>query len=163
MLTPEERQTQIEKIRDLPAQLRSLVANLSAEELTTHYLADEWTVAQNVHHLADAHMNSFVLFKRILSADRPPVQGYDPDAWADMADANHADIELSLRILDSLHARWTQLLTSLSDDSLARTGVFARVGINSQGDERSIDDYIRIYGNHGEAHLDQIERTLAAK
>ncbi|MBV7328818.1 DinB family protein [Chloroflexi bacterium TSY] len=157
MLTPEERRLHIEKIRRLPSQLRTLVANLSAEQLTTHYLEGEWSVAQNVHHLADAHMNSFILFKRILSEERWPLRGYDADCWADMADANHADIELSLSILENLHRRWVQLLTSLSDDE------YARVGVNSQGNERSIDEYVRIYSNHGEAHLDQIQRTLAAQ
>ncbi|MEM7585161.1 MAG: hypothetical protein AAF560_17360, partial [Acidobacteriota bacterium] len=41
--------------------------------------------------------------------------------------------ESSLRILDNLHARWVQLLTSLPEDN------FTRFGINSQGEERSID------------------------
>lgn len=157
MLTPEERQTYIDKIRNLPAQLRAQVSNLSHAELMTHYVDGEWTVAQNVHHLADAHMASFINFKRILHEEQPPIRGYDADHWAYMADADHADLELSLGILDNLHARWVQLLTSLTDEQ------FARYGINSAGDQRSIDFYLRIYGNHGEAHLDQIERTLAAK
>ncbi|MCB0065383.1 MAG: DinB family protein, partial [Caldilineaceae bacterium] len=57
MLTAEERQTQITKFRRLPRQLRTLVERLGDEQLTTRYLPNEWTVAQNVHHLADAHMN----------------------------------------------------------------------------------------------------------
>ena len=156
MLTSAERETYVEKIRSLPGQLRAQVSNLSQEELTTRYVDGEWTVAQNVHHLADAHMASFINFKRILHEDQPPIRGYDADHWAYMADADHADIELSLRLLESLHARWVQLLGSLSEDQ------FARYGINSVGDQRSIDFYVRIYGNHGEAHLDQIQQTLAA-
>lgn len=156
MLTPEERQSQIEKIRYLPSQLRALVADLSAEALTTRFVEGEWTVAQNVHHLADTHMNAFIFFKRVLSEERPPIYSYDSDLWADMPDANHADIALSLNILDSLHARWAQLLSSLSAEA------FVRVGIYGQTDECSIDFYLHAYRNHGEAHIDQIERTLAA-
>lgn len=157
MLTTAERATHINQIRNLPAQLQALVAHLSDEALTTHFVEGEWTVAQNVHHLADAHMASFINFKRILNEEKPPIRGYDADDWAYLADANHADISLSLNILEGLHARWVQLLSSLSEEE------FARFGINSVGNERSIDDYIRIYGNHGEAHLDQIQRTLAAR
>ena len=102
MLTAEQRTELIAKIRRLPAQLRELVKDLSSEHLTTHYLPDEWTVAQNIHHLADAHMNSFVLFKLMLSEEKPPLKGYSPDAWANMADANHADLEPSLRVLEGL-------------------------------------------------------------
>jgi hypothetical protein len=156
MLTSEERREQIAKIRRLPAQLRALVKDLTPDQLTTHYLPDEWTVAQNIHHLADAHMNSFVLFKLMLSEEKPPLKGYNPDAWANMADANHADLEPSLCLLEGLHQRWAQLLESLTEAD------FARVGVSARG-ERLVDDYLRIYGNHGEAHIDQIQRTLAAQ
>lgn len=157
VLTSEQRLVQIEKIRRLPRQLRNLVERLSDAQLTTHYLAGEWSVAQNVHHLADAHMNSFVLCKRMLSGGQPALQSYNPDTWAAMADANHPDIELSLCIVENLHERWVQLFESLG------AAEFACSGINSNGEERTIDDYLRIYGNHGEAHIDQIQRTLAAQ
>lgn len=156
MLTAEQRTELIAKIRRLPAQLRELVKDLSPEQLTTHYLPTEWTVAQNIHHLADAHMNSFVLFKLMLSEEKPPLKGYSPDAWANMADANHADLEPSLRVLEGLHPRWAQLLESLTEAD------FARIGVGMRG-ERTVDDYLRIYGNHGESHIDQIQRTLAAQ
>lgn len=157
MLTLEQRREQIDKIRRLPAELRILVAALNEEQLTTHYLEGEWSVAQNVHHLADAHMNALVHFKLMLSEEQPPLKAYSADGWADMADANHATIELSLCLLENLHARLVQLLESLSDADFARSGIHSRVG------ERTVNDYLRIYGNHGEAHLDQIERTLAAQ
>ncbi|MEZ4674033.1 MAG: DinB family protein [Caldilineaceae bacterium] len=157
MLTPEQRRVQIDKLRRLPTQLRNLVERLGDEDLITRYLAGEWTVAQNVHHLADAHMNAFLLLKLMLSEEQPALKSYSADGWAAMADANHADIELSLCIVENLHVRLVQLLESLRDAD------FSRVGINVRGEERTVDDYLRIYGNHGEAHLDQIQRTLAAK
>ena len=156
MVTPEQRRDLIAKIRQLPTQLRTLVNDLTAEQLTTPYLPAEWTVAQNIHHLADAHMHSFILFKLMLSEEKPALKGYSPDAWANMADANHADLEPSLHLLTGLHARWAQLLESLT------AADFARVGVSPRG-ERTVDDYLRIYGNHGEAHIDQIHRTLAAQ
>ena len=157
MLTQEERREQITKLRRLPNQLRKLVERLGDEQLTTHYLANEWTVAQNVHHLADAHMNAFLHLKLMLSEEEPTLKGYSADGWATLSDADHADIELSLCIVENLHVRLVQLLESLRDAD------FARSGINSRGDKRTVDDYLRIYGNHGEAHLDQIQRTLAAQ
>ena len=157
MLTSEQRDEQLNKLRRLPTLLRNLVERLNDEQLTTHYLAGEWSVAQNVHHLADAHMNAWVHFKLMLSEEKPPLQAYSADGWADMADANHADIELSLCLVDNLHVRLIQLLESLSDADFTRSGIHSRVG------ERTVDDYLRIYGNHGEAHLDQIQRTLAAQ
>jgi hypothetical protein len=157
MLTSEERRAQIDKLRRLPNQLRALVERLGDEQLMIHYLTDEWNVAQNVHHLADAHMNAMLQLKWMLSEEQPALKGYSADAWANMADANHADIELSLCVVENLHVRLVQLFESLTDAD------FARSGINTRGEERTIDDHLRIYGNHGEAHLDQIQRTLAAQ
>jgi len=57
MLTREQRRDMIDKIRVLPEQLAARVRGLSVEQLTTHFLAHEWTVAQNVHHLGDSHVN----------------------------------------------------------------------------------------------------------
>ena len=53
--TTEQRLEMIDRIRRLPEQLTETVSGLTLGELTTHYLPQEWTVAQNVHHVADAH------------------------------------------------------------------------------------------------------------
>ena len=55
MLTSAERQQAIELLRNAHAEISAVVAHLSATQLTTVYIANEWTVAQNIHHLPDAH------------------------------------------------------------------------------------------------------------
>ncbi len=157
MLTDMQRREMIEKIRSLPAQLRERVSGLTDEQLTTHYLAGEWTVAQNVHHLADSHMNSFVRLKLILTEDRPTLKPYDQDRWAAMVDANNPAIESSLGLLEGLHTRWAALLESLREDEWRRAGLHPEIG------EVTADDLLRIYAAHGEGHIDQISRTLAAQ
>lgn len=147
----------IAKIRALPEQLTVAVAGLNAEQLTTHFLPNEWTVAQNVHHLADSHMVSFIRLKTILTEDRPLVAPYNQDQWADTVEAGGADLNPSLMILRGLHQRWADLLESLSDEQWQRVGVRP-----TRGDVRVVD-LARIYAGHGEAHLDQIQRTLAAQ
>jgi hypothetical protein len=89
MLTQSQRTELIAKIANLPEQVAALVRDLSAEQLTTHYLPNEWSVAQNVHHLADSHMNSFIRLKLILTENKPPLKPYDQDAWAVRADADN--------------------------------------------------------------------------
>ena len=123
MLT-EQRRELVEKIRELPARLRAHVQGLTDEQLTTHFLAGEWTVAQNVHHLADSGTTA---------------------------------LEESLGILDGLHRRWVRLFESLDDADWRRAGLHPEIG------EVTIDDNLRIYAAHGEGHIDQIDRTLAAQ
>lgn len=156
-LTPAQRAECIEKIRTLPAQLAEAVAGLSAETLTTAYLSGEWTVAQNVHHLADAHVAAIFRVKQILAEERPALLNMDPDRWAAFPDASAADLSASLAVLGGLHARWAMLLESLSEEQWRRVGAHPKRG------DLTVDDLVRIYSGHGAAHLDQIARTLAAR
>ena len=155
-MTKEQIEALIEKIEQFPAQLETAVSGLTSEQLTTPYLEGEWTVAQNVHHLADAHLNGYVRVKLALTEDCPPLKPYDQDKWAVYPDANHVDLETSFQILRGLHQRWGLLFSALSDDEWTRTGNHLEDGIVT------VADLLRIYVTHGEAHLDQIQRTLVA-
>ncbi|MCB9137864.1 MAG: DinB family protein [Caldilineaceae bacterium] len=90
------RQANIEAIEALPGQVAALTAGLTAEQLTTPYDKGEWTIAQNVHHLCDSHMNSYIRCKLIATEERPPLKPYDQDVWARFPDAEGADLAASL-------------------------------------------------------------------
>ncbi len=152
----EEKTAQIAKLAMLPDQIEALVADLSAQQLTTHYLPDEWTVAQNVHHLADSHMNSYIRCKLMTTEEHPMLRSYDQDRWADLPDASTADLTASLALLRSLHERWVVFWESLSDEEWQRTGQF------TSGNTITLEKQLDLYVWHGEAHIDQITRTLAA-
>jgi hypothetical protein len=156
MFTPEERAAKIARIAALPEQLKALVCTLTPEQLTTRYLPGEWTVAQNVHHLADSHMNAYVRLKLMLTEENPTFKPYDQDAWADTPDADHAQVGESLQLLRGLHARWVRLLESLDDAQWQRTGWHPE-----SRQTYTPETILRIYSGHGEGHLDQIRRTLA--
>lgn len=155
-LTLERKQEMIDNIRRLPERLEALVGSLTEEELTTPYLEGEWTVAQNVHHLADSHMHSLIRMKLALAEEHPTIKAYDQEVWAEMVDARTAAINTSLNILKGLHARWAALFETLSEEQYARTLDHPENGT------MSVYDILDYYGQHGEAHLDQIRRTLAA-
>lgn len=147
----------IDALRRLPDQLEALVGGLSPEELTTAYLANEWTVAQNVHHLFDSHANSYIRCKLIATEDRPPLKPYDQDAWAALPDASEVAIDNSLTMLRALHNRWARFWEQLPEAGWSRTGLHPQYG------EMSLDGILQSYVSHGVGHLDQISRTLAAK
>jgi hypothetical protein len=156
MLEEAHRRDMIHTIRAFPKRLRKLVDGLTATRLKTHYVVDEWTVAQNVHHLADSHMNSFIRLKLILTEDNPLLKPYDQVLWAEQPDADNTHVETSLALLDGLHARWATLFESLSQEQRRRTGVHPETGTITP------DDLLRAYAGHCDAHYEQITRTLAA-
>jgi hypothetical protein len=152
--SPKQREELVHQIASLPTRLETLVSGLSPEQLAGTYIPGEWTVAQNVHHVADTHMNGFVRFKLILTEDRPTLKPFDQERWAESLDSKLVAVESSLLVLRGLHARWVELLRSLDEDEWRRFGYHPEVGIVS------LDDLLRTYANHGEAHLAQIAKTL---
>ena len=146
----------IGKIRALPGEVERLVAGLTPEQLTTAYLPGEWTVAQNVHHLVDSHLNSYVRCKLIATEEQPTFRPYDQDLWAVLPDAAQADIADSLAILRHLHARWVVFWEALGEADWTRTGFHPESGVVT------LVDQLRLYAEHGEGHLEQMTRTLRA-
>ncbi len=146
----------ISAIRSLPAQLREIVQGLSPEELTTAYNAPEWTIAQNIHHLADTHMVCIRRFKLILTSPSFQFTAYDVNAIAEYPDAKDADIEHSLKLLEGLQARWAILLENLSEEEWGKMG---RASSPDRPDY-SLEQLAFAYARHGSDHLQQIQDVL---
>lgn len=140
-------------IRDYVPRLEALVAGLNPEQLTTPYNAPEWTIAQNVHHLVESHATSYLRFKRMLVEDRPTVRGYNQDAYAELPDAQDANVADSLMILRGLHARWARMLDNIEDWSRTCYHDEAKKII-------SLDDMLSTYVRHCNAHCQQIQEVL---
>jgi hypothetical protein len=157
MFTAEQKRALIDALRELPTQLEALVVDLTDSQLESQFITGEWSVAQNVHHLADSHMNAYIRTKLLLTQDNPTVIPYDQDVWATLPDVFGTRVELSLAIIRGLHARWTELFEQLSDEQFARTGMHPEYGVIT------VQGQLETYAEHGREHLDQITRTLAAQ
>jgi hypothetical protein len=145
----------IAAIQALPTELRQSIRALDAAKLDTPYREGGWTVRQVVHHLADSHMNSYMRFRLALTEDTPHVKLYDEKGWAELADAKTAPPDLSLGLLDSLHARWVLLLKSMSGDDWKR-----RFQHPKMGDVR-LDSSLGMYAWHGRHHVAHIAALRA--
>lgn len=154
MLSTEERTRLIATMRHLPDALEALVSEIPTSDLVMSYLPGEWSIAQNVHHLADNHMNAFFRFKRILIHNNPPISHFDQRNWARTIEATIPDIADSLMILRGLHQRWCHLMENLSDTEWVRYGMHDQAGLIT------LEDMLLAYVSHGEGHLKQIQDSL---
>jgi hypothetical protein len=145
--SPEQRATWIEEIRRLPAQIRAAVQGLDDRQLDTPYRDGGWTVRQVVHHLPDSHVNAYVRFRLALTEEEPTIRPYDEKRWADLPDARRAPVELSLALLDSIHARWVVLLESMGPEE------FGRPLIHPESGPQSLNRMLQLYAWHGRHHL----------
>lgn len=148
--TPERLAELIAEIEALPAKVWGLVADLTPAQLDTKYR--NWTVRQIVHHLADSHVNAYVRFKLALTEDRPTIRPYDESAWSELPENRTADVEQSLRLLESLHAKWVLTIRALSDADLRREYVHPEYKT-----VYTLAAAVGQYAHHGRHHAAQIE------
>jgi len=148
----------IERIAAQPTQFRTLVENLSEETLNLPYRPGGWTIKQVVHHVVDSHMNSLIRFKWTLTEENPTIKAYFEDRWATLEDYNQTPVEVSLKLLESLHQRWVILLQSLTSEQLKRTFVHPE-----SGDTIPLDALIGMYAWHGDHHIAHIELALGKR
>ena len=149
-VTPEIRQKSIASIRETPAGLRAAVRGLAESQVNTPYREGGWTVRQVVHHVPESHMNAFVRFKLALTEDNPTIKPYDENAWAQLADMQ-LPIEVSLALIEQVHARWLAVLRSLKPAQLQRTFVHPE-----HGKTMTLGYHAQNYGWHSRHHVAHI-------
>ncbi|WP_026581317.1 YfiT family bacillithiol transferase [Bacillus sp. J33] len=139
----------IKEIEELPFELKEAVKGLNDEQLDTAYRSDGWTIRQVVHHIADSHLNSYTRFKLALTENTPSIKLYEEGKWAELPDSK-LPVDVSLKLIESLHSRWVFLLRSLKQDELAKTFQHPESGVV----KLSIN--IGIYAWHGLHHVAHI-------
>src|SRR6266404_6126837 len=105
-IAPALRQAAIEEIACAPVKVRSAVTGLTDSQLETPYREGGWTVRQVVHHMADSHMNAYIRLRLALTETEPTIKAYQEADWARLDDAQHAPVEISLKLLDPLQDRY---------------------------------------------------------
>lgn len=118
-ITPEKRRQLIQTIAELPDKVKLATSKLTEDQLDTPYRPEGWTVRQTVHHIADSHLNAFSRFKLALTEDTPTIRPYFEDRWAELADSR-MPIDVSIKIIEGIHARWSNLLQSMTDEDFAK-------------------------------------------
>jgi len=145
----------IAEIERIPNKLKELTDTLSEEELNRTYRPSGWTIRQVIHHIADSHINAYIRFKWALTEDNPTIKAYDEARWAELPDTQKTPITISLYLLNELHARWSILMRSLSEEDLNRTFLHPE-----NGNTYSLRDMVGLYAWHGKHHLEHVKIAL---
>jgi hypothetical protein len=148
--TPEQRKKLVETLAEMPERLKQSVTGLNGKQLDTPYRDGGWTVRQVVHHMADSHLNAYVRYKLALTEDNPTIKPYKEAAWAELADSRVTPIDVSLGLVDNLHARWVALLRTLKAEDWERTLNHPEAGV------MSLDLMLGLYAWHCEHHVAHI-------
>ena len=150
--TSATRKAAIDRIAALPLELRAAVDGLGDRQLDTPYRPQGWTVRQVVHHIADSHMNGLTRTKLALTENNPTIKPYDENAWAELGDMR-LPIDVSLGIVDGIHARWAAVYRSMNDSQFGRTFTHPE-----RGTSMTLDFQVHDYSWHSSHHLAHITR-----
>jgi hypothetical protein len=115
----------------------------------------KWSVVEVVQHLADSELVLGFRMRMVLTADRPPLQGFDQDSWAREFGYQDAQLDIALWQLRGLRIPNLRLARALSPQQLDR------VGMHSERGPESVGHLIRLMAAHDLVHRRQIDRILA--
>jgi hypothetical protein len=97
-------------------------------------------------------LNAYVRFKLALTEDTPTIKPYDEAEWAKLPDTTATPIEVSLQLLESLHARWVRLLEAMTEAG------FSHKFHHPESGTMTLDTYLGQYEWHCRHHVAHITR-----
>ena len=154
--TEADRKHRLTDIEALPRKMREAVKDMSQQQLDTSYREGGWTVRQVVHHVPDSHMNAYIRFKLALTEDVPTIKPYAEAEWAKLPDSL-MNIDVSLSLLEAVHARWVAILKAMTPEQFARKFKHPEMG------EHTLDQYLALYSWHSRHHLAHITELKKRK
>jgi len=143
----------LESMRKAPKRVRKLLKGLSRKQLRRQPEEGRWSIHQALAHFAD---HEFVLGARVrmvASMERPPLVGYDQDAF--VRELAHDAVETEQLLADFAAARAANvaLLERLP------AAAFERVGVHSERGDESLATMLFMYAGHDRMHEAQIQRV----
>ena len=116
----------------------------------------KWSIHQVISHLADSEIVWGWRLRLTIAQDRPPISGYDQDAWTSQLGAAYPDTDAAIDTLDVLRRGHVALLRSLPPAAWLREGMHVERGAES------VRKMSKLYAGHDLVHLNQIARIRAS-
>ncbi len=116
----------------------------------------KWGVRTIVCHLADTETVLAMRLRQVIAEDNPMMPAMDQDAWANRLDYSKRKLSPALEAFRRTRAENHELLKDLPPET------FARTGRHSERGAMTLLDLLRIYAEHAEKHVQQIQSARAA-
>jgi DinB superfamily len=136
-----------------PRAFQDRTGGLPADLLARRPAPQEWSVAELLGHLWDAEVVYAFRARAILAQDRPQLIGYDQVAWSALARPPFAELLAGFAALRAANLALAQG-TPEAD--------WERLGMHQERGPTSFRLTTETIAGHDRAHLEQLDRTLAA-
>ena len=122
-----------EVLRGTPSAVRLLVDGTPPGSIGLAEADGKWSIRMVVQHLADSELVWGWRLRLIFAQDRPPITGYDQDAWAGRLGYNEAAIEHALEDFEHLRGSNLRLIGRMPEGDRSRVGVHCRARRRERG------------------------------
>ena len=95
-----------------------------------------------------------------MTEHEPDVKTYKEALWAELPDVKTVPIEISLALLDALHARWIACLGGLAGDTFEKKFRHPALGLMSLNEQLALYAW---HGNHHVAHITSLRQRMGWK
>jgi hypothetical protein len=146
----------VEVLRATPDELRRTIEGMDDATLAQPEAPGLWSIAGVIQHLADSDLVIGFRLRMMLSHDRPPLAGYDQEAWARELRYDRADAHAAFADFAQQRSGMLRLIGGLTP---AQRG---RIGVHSERGEESVEQTIVNQAGHDLVHLNQIARIRRA-
>ena len=146
----------IDSYEAAPSSIIAAIEGLSEAQLLHEPGKGEWSIHKVLIHLADSEAAGYWRVRKTLAEDEPELAVYDEARWAEALNYNLQDRNLALKLFATLRSSSAALLRTIPQDA------WERVGIHAENGRMTVYDLFTLYLEHGEAHLQQIERVKQA-
>jgi hypothetical protein len=135
--------------------LTKLIDGLSTRELSYKPAPNKWSIRDIVGHLADGEMVFAYRYRKILAEDKPAIDGYDQDLFAENLRKTNEPFRESLERFKNFREINLKLIRRTPKTDWERHGIHAERGAESFG------KIVGLLAGHDLNHLQQIA-TLRA-
>ncbi|HEY4099405.1 MAG TPA: DinB family protein [Gemmatimonadales bacterium] len=140
---------------ETPAWVAARLEGRSLAQLRQPEAPGKWSLVQVVAHLADTEIAYGWRARMILTAEQPPIHGFDQGAWLERFDYASDDPSQALQTFTALR-QWNLRVWRRGSNPADLT----RTGIHSERGPESLDTLRRLAAGHDLRHRRQIERIL---
>ncbi len=146
--TPE----QLDAYEMAPSSIMVALENLDEAQIRQTPAENEWSIHEIVIHLADSEAVGYIRLRMAIAEDDPLLPIYEQAAWAKRLKYDAQARGLALALFANLRAASAALLRTLAAEE------WERVATHPERGRMSVCDLFNLYSEHGEVHLQQIER-----
>lgn len=145
----------LHKFRSGPVVLAEALHGATPEETARIPAPGKWTIDQLVRHVADTEIVVGMRLRLIIAEDRPVLSPFDQEKWAANLGYEKTNAIASLAVFETLRVDMTAVLEALPAEA------FDRVGVHPERGEKTLLEWVSIFGNHVYSHAEHIRRIRA--